>query len=80
MQDEYLVCTMKTFSAKGSTLERPDSGESFLFWLLQQFPGSPEEELDHLQPIGNREFYSVLTLLAAGLVTIALTIGPLAIR
>ena len=40
---------------------------------------SDDDQFDELKPIGDKEFYSVLAILVAGVVLLALTIGPIAI-
>ena len=54
--------------------------EPFVFSLLREVFFSVEDQREELQPVSDREFYSILTILVAGLATIALTIGPLAVR
>jgi hypothetical protein len=43
------------------------------------FPLAEEDTSEDLRPIGDKEFYSTLAMLIAGLVLLALTIGPFAI-
>ncbi len=54
--------------------------EPFLFSLIRDVLFSEEDQHEDLQPVGDREFYSILTILIAGLAIMAFTIGPLAIR
>ena len=53
--------------------------ERFAFWLVREFLTSEDEQFTNLEPISNKEFYSVLGLLIAGVAVLALTIGPFAI-
>ena len=48
--------------------------------LTHLFEGADEDHFEDLRPIEDRQFYSILAILVAGLAAIALTIGPLAIR
>ena len=48
--------------------------------LTRLFEGAGEDHFEDLRPIEDKQFYSVLAILVAGLAAIALTIGPLAIR
>ena len=53
--------------------------EPFAFWLIREFLAADEDGSEELQPIDDKEFYSVLGLLVAGIAILALTIGPLAV-
>lgn len=47
--------------------------------LIREFFVSDDDQFGALKPISNREFYSVLAMLIAGLALLAVTIGPLKI-
>jgi hypothetical protein len=51
----------------------------FAFQLVREFLISDDDQFEELEPIGDKEFYSVLAMLIAGVVLLALTIGPIAI-
>lgn len=53
--------------------------EPFAFWLIREFLTSDEDELEDLRPMDNKEFFSVLAMLIAGIAVLAVTIGPFAI-
>ncbi len=71
---------MKSMIGKHPTFGSGKEYEPFAFWLVRQFLSSPDEELEDLKPVDDKEFYSILGMLLAGLAAIALTIGPFAIR
>lgn len=53
--------------------------EPFMFGLIREFFESDDDQFEDLQPIGSKEFYSILGLLLGGVAILALTIGPFAI-
>ena len=53
--------------------------EPFVFQLVREFLVSDDDRIEELEPIGDKEFYSVLAMLIAGVVLLALTIGPIAV-
>jgi hypothetical protein len=54
--------------------------EPFAFRLVREFLTTEEDQAEDLRPIGNKEFYTTLAMLVAGVAVLALTIGPFAIR
>jgi hypothetical protein len=60
-------------------INRQSIPEPFAFWLIREFLTSHEYESEDLKPIDNKEFYSVLAMLIAGIAVLAVTIGPFAI-
>jgi hypothetical protein len=82
MRRGYLVDVMRWNSRtmKGKPMIiRQTVPEPFAFWLIREFLTSDEDKSEDLQPIDNKEFYSVLAMLIAGVAVLALTIGPFAI-
>jgi hypothetical protein len=61
-------------------IKRNVFSEPFAFWLTREFLATEEDQAEDLRPIGDKEFYSTLAMLVAGIVVLALTIGPFAIR
>lgn len=61
-------------------IKRQSIQEPFAFWLIREFMASKEDASEDLRPISNREFYSILAMLVAGVAALALTIGPFALR
>ena len=53
--------------------------EPFLFGLIREIFGDEEEQVEDLKPIEDKEFYAILGMLLAGVLVLALTIGPFAI-
>ncbi len=60
-------------------IKRHVISEPFAFWLVREFLSGDAESLENLEPIGNKEFYSILAMLLAGVAAIAFTIGPFSI-
>ena len=58
--------------------EQKESTEPLVFCLIRQFLATEEDQMLDLQPITNKEFYSVLLILVLGIVILALAIGPFA--
>ncbi len=82
MRRGYLVDIVRWNSRikKGEAMiNRQSVQEPFAFWLIREFLASDENGLEDLQPIDDKEFYSVLAMLITGVVVLALTIGPFAI-
>jgi hypothetical protein len=51
----------------------------FAIRLVREFLISDDEQFEELEPIGDREFYSILAMLIVGVVLLALTIGAIAV-
>jgi hypothetical protein len=60
-------------------INRQSVQEPFAFWLIRECLMSKTDESEELRPIDDKEFYSVMALLAAGVLVLALTIGPFAL-
>jgi hypothetical protein len=61
-------------------IKRQSIQEPFAFWLIREFLTSEEDAAEELRPITNREFYSILAMLVAGVAVLGLTIGPFALH
>jgi hypothetical protein len=57
-------------------IRRQSAPEPFVFWLIREFLATKEDASEDLQPISSKEFYSVLGMLFAGILLLAVTIGP----
>ena len=78
----YLVDVVRWNSRtmKGEPMiNRQTVPEPFAFWLIREFLTSDEDASEDLKPIEDKEFYSMLGMLIAGVAVLALTIGPFAI-
>ncbi len=53
--------------------------EPFALQLVRDFLISDDGQFEEVEPIGDKEFYSILAMLIAGVVLLALTIGPIAV-
>ena len=60
-------------------LMRQSIMQPFSFKVIRDFFPPSEESFEELQPITNREFFSVLGMLVVGLLLLAVTIGPITI-
>jgi hypothetical protein len=73
-----VICHSRT--RKGVTMiNRQSVQEPFAFWLIREFLTSKTDESEDLRPIDDKEFYSAIAILAAGVLFLALTIGPFAL-
>ncbi len=79
---DYLIQRAKSNSRtkKGKTMiNRQSAQEPFVFMLIREFLTTKADESEESRPIDNKEFYSAMALLTAGVVILALTIGPFAL-
>jgi hypothetical protein len=60
-------------------INRQSVQEPFAFWLIREFLMSKTDESEELRPIDDKEFYSAMALMTAGVLVLALTIGPFAL-
>jgi hypothetical protein len=58
------------------SIRRQSIPEPSLFRLILEFLFSDEKRIEELEPIGDKEFYSILAMLITGIVLLAVTIGP----
>jgi hypothetical protein len=79
---EYLIHRVMLNSriTKGAAMiSRQSVQEPLAFRLVREFLMSKTDESEDLRPIDDKEFYSAMALLTAGVIVLALTIGPFAL-
>ena len=75
-----VVVEWNSTTVRGGSMINPQSvSEPFSFWFIREFLTSENDRTEETKPIDDKEFYSVLAMLFAGVVILALTIGPFAI-
>ncbi len=60
-------------------INRQSIQEPFASGLVREFLASKTGENEYSRPIDDKEFYSAMAIVAAGVLILALTIGPFAL-